>query len=136
MRGRRNDATPARSLDNLVPEERLIQRYDLPVLNNDGPPGGHAPVMLVIVADYLKGAFIGAFDSIVLQFLGLDIGAEILLPVLKPDRDICRPAGAPEEIVVVAVPLSTVHLRYSAEAHPLPLEADHIIVRRPPDTRV
>src|SRR6266498_4113383 len=74
----------------LVPKKGLIQSNDLAVFDDDGAPGGHAAILFVIVTDDLERTLIGAFGSFVLDFLRLNVGAEVLLAVFEADDDVRR----------------------------------------------
>src|SRR6478735_2870712 len=119
-----------------VPEEGLIQADDLPVLYQDRPPRCDSAIVLIVVSDDPKGALLGALHPLVIEFLRLDIGAEILLSVLESHGEIGRPGRAPEEIVVVAVPFPPVHLSDGTKTGPLPFKDDHVVKRLRPEAGI
>src|SRR5476651_2143234 len=98
-----NNAMCENCISQSVPEEGLVESDDFPVFDHDHPPAADLAIRDVLVAQNVEFGHKGALGILVVEFLGLHVGAEILLAVLKADGEVGLVAGAPEELEVMAV---------------------------------
>src|SRR5690606_31109505 len=114
-------------LDDLVPEERLIQGDDSTVFDQDDSPSSYLAVFRVVVPDHLEISLIGSLCIWVVHFPRLHQRTEVLLSILQADREVRLPLRPPEKGEVVPVALHPVILRHRPEINPLPLKLKHLI---------
>lgn len=99
----------------LFPQIRPVFRHNLAVFDQYAPPGNHASVIEVIVADYPELGLMITVDVRIGNLLRLDNVVQLLLPILKSDREIGWPFGPPKEIEIIANALMLIERGHCAK---------------------
>ena len=94
---------------SLVPEERLLQRDDLVVFDEDCAPGGDAAIVEVVVANDFEIRPPRASNVLIRDLPRLHVVAHFFRAIFETDGEAGPPGGAPVEAEVVALAGCDVH---------------------------
>src|ERR1043166_2178313 len=98
-----------------VPKIGMGFGYDYAVFDQYAPPRNYSSVIGKIVPDYFELRLVSAMRVGIGNLLGLNVSVRSLLTILQPHIDIGRPPGAPPEIEIIAVALTSIQRSHGAK---------------------